>query len=96
VTPVAGGVSDGEKDRLVFGARSGERLIVPGKPVDGILRVLEKVRTALLREAIHQGIMTLRRLAAERAEIAENTQSFLSAISAVSAVHVGFLTRSSR
>ena len=54
VTPVAGGVSDGEKDRLVFGPRPGERLVVPGEPVDGILRVLQQIRAALTREAIHQ------------------------------------------
>ncbi len=44
VAPMAGGVADGEEDRLVFGLRLGERVIAPGVPIDRVLGVLEEVR----------------------------------------------------
>src|ERR1019366_4208143 len=37
VTPVAGGVADGDEHRLVLCAGAGEGLGTPGQPVDGIL-----------------------------------------------------------
>ena len=43
MAPVAGGVTDAEKDRFVFGARFLERLGAPGKPVHGIVGVLKQV-----------------------------------------------------
>ncbi len=47
MAPVAGGVADGEEDRLVLGARLGKRLVAPGEPVDRVARVLEQVRARL-------------------------------------------------
>ena len=47
VAPVAGGVADGEEDRLVLGARLGKRLVAPGEPVHRVARVLEQVRARL-------------------------------------------------
>jgi hypothetical protein len=43
MAPVAGRVTDREEDRLVLRARLGEGLLVPGKPVDGIIGVLKQV-----------------------------------------------------
>ncbi len=52
VAPVAGGVADGEEDRLVFLARLGERLLAPGIPVDRVVGVLEEVRALLGGEVV--------------------------------------------
>ena len=52
VAPVAGRVADAEEDRLVFRARPGERLITPGEPVHGIVRVLEQVRRFFAHQAV--------------------------------------------
>jgi hypothetical protein len=41
VAPMASGVTDGEKNGLIFGARFAERLLTPRKPVDWIVGVLE-------------------------------------------------------
>src|SRR5207245_11073794 len=54
VAPVARGIPDRQKDRLVFGARFRERLVAPRKPIDWIARVLQEVGAALVREAIHR------------------------------------------
>ncbi len=48
VAPVAGRVSDREKDRLVLLAGPGEGVVAPRKPVDRIAGVLEKVRAAFV------------------------------------------------
>ena len=53
VAPVAGRVADGEQDRPVLVARSVERLVAPGVPVDGVVRVLEEVRARLVGQAVH-------------------------------------------
>ena len=49
VAPVAGGVADAEEDRLVLGAGAGQGHLAPGIPVHGVVRVLEKVGTGLIR-----------------------------------------------
>lgn len=49
---MAGGVSDAEKHRFVFARRSGESLLAPWQPIDGIVRVLEKVRGALVDQGV--------------------------------------------
>ena len=41
VAPVAGGVPDGEEDRLVLVARLGEGLLAPRVPVDRVVGVLQ-------------------------------------------------------
>ena len=53
VAPVARGVADGEEDRPVLLARAGERLLAPRVPVDGVVRVLEEVRTGRVSQPIH-------------------------------------------
>jgi hypothetical protein len=55
---MACGVADREKNRFVFGARLREGFLSPWKPFDRIGGVLQKVRTALVRQAIHDRIMT--------------------------------------
>ena len=52
VTPVARGVADREQDRLVLGAGPCKRLVTPWVPVHRIVRVLQQVRTGLVRETI--------------------------------------------
>ena len=52
VAPVAGGVADGQQHRLVLGPRALQSLRAPRIPVHGIVRVLEKIRARLLREAV--------------------------------------------
>ena len=43
VAPVAGGVADGQKDRLVLNDGGVKSLLPPAVPVDGVFRVLEQV-----------------------------------------------------
>ena len=52
VAPVAGGVADAEKNRPVFDPRLFKRLIAPGEPIHGIVRVLEQVRRLFPRQAV--------------------------------------------
>jgi len=55
---VAGGVADGEEDRLVLRACRRECVFAPRVPVDGVVGVLKKVRRGLVREPVrHDGIM---------------------------------------
>jgi hypothetical protein len=51
VTPVARRVADREQDRLVLGARPGERLLAPGVPVDRVVGVLPEVGAGLVGES---------------------------------------------
>jgi hypothetical protein len=53
VAPVAGGVADGEEDRLVLGASPLERLLAPRVPVHWVVSVLEQVGTGLTGEPVH-------------------------------------------
>ena len=59
VAPVAGGITDREKDRLVLPARFGKRFLAPGIPIDRVVRVLEKVGRFFLREPV--GVLGTRR-----------------------------------
>jgi hypothetical protein len=52
MAPVAGGVADGEQDRLVFARRFGERLWPPGPPIHRIVLVLEEIGTGFASEAV--------------------------------------------
>ena len=54
VAPVAGGIADGKKDRLVFAASFIESFVAPGVPVDGIVGVLLEVRAFLGDQMIGQ------------------------------------------
>src|SRR6185436_15476448 len=59
VAPVARGIPDRKKDRLVLRARLRERIVTPWIPLDGVACVLKKIGAALAREAIHRSTMTL-------------------------------------
>ena len=52
VAPVAGGVADGQQDRLVLGPRLLKGLRSPGIPVDGVVGVLDQIRAHLVDEAV--------------------------------------------
>ena len=52
VAPVTGRVADAQEDRPVEQLRAGQRVRTPGKPVHGVVRVLEQVRTRLSGEAV--------------------------------------------
>ena len=52
VAPVAGRITDGEKDRFVLASRFRERFLAPRKPVDRIMRVLEKIRRLLAAQPV--------------------------------------------
>ncbi|MDC4225991.1 MAG: hypothetical protein MPW15_17510 [Candidatus Manganitrophus sp.] len=57
VAPVAGGVADGEEDRLVLIFGLFKRLLPPGVPIDRIVRMLEEIRAGFVNEAI--GVLVL-------------------------------------
>ncbi len=52
VAPVAGRVADREQDRPVLLPRQSKRVLTPGMPIDGIVRVLKQVGRSLARESI--------------------------------------------
>jgi hypothetical protein len=54
MTPVAGGITDTEQDWFVFLSGATQSFIGPRIPIDRIVRMLEKVRTGFLDEAIRQ------------------------------------------
>ena len=56
VAPVAGGVADGEQDRLVLGAGPLEGLVAPRVPVDGVVLVLLEVGARLVRQSVHNDL----------------------------------------
>ena len=47
VAPVARRVADAQENRPVLAPRAFERLLTPGVPVDGVVRVLEEIRAVL-------------------------------------------------
>lgn len=49
---MAGEVTDGKKDRLVFPARFLEGLLAPRIPIDWIVRVQEEIGTFCVNEAV--------------------------------------------
>ena len=52
MTPVAGGITDGEKNGFIFLVCFFEGFVTPGIPVDGIIGVLEKVRAFFVNETV--------------------------------------------
>ena len=52
VAPVAGRVADRQKDRFGLGPRLRQRLGSPGKPVDGVVLVLEQVRAGFPAQTV--------------------------------------------
>ena len=68
VTPVAGGVADGQQNRLVFRLGARESLLAPRIPIDGVVRVLKQVRARLAGQAIFaDGLVAHGGLSARRA-----------------------------
>ena len=49
---MAGRIADAEENRLVFDPRLCKRLIAPGEPIHGIVRVLEQVGRFFPRQAV--------------------------------------------
>jgi len=56
VAPMAGRVADAQENGLVLLARFGERRLTPGKPIHGIVRVLEQIRGFLAGQMIRVGV----------------------------------------
>ena len=54
MTPVAGAVTDAQKDRLILLFGPAERLLVPRVPVHGIFRVLQQIGACLVFQMIAQ------------------------------------------
>jgi hypothetical protein len=52
MTPVAGGVADGEKDGPILGCGLQEWLLAPGVPLHRIMGMLQKVGTLLRNQAV--------------------------------------------
>lgn len=55
VAPVTGRVADGKEDRPVAFSCQDEGPLIPGLPVDRIVRVLEQVGTLFLGETVGEG-----------------------------------------
>ena len=53
MTPVAGRIADGQKDRLVLPGGLLEGLFAPGKPFDRVVRMLTEVRARFVRQMVH-------------------------------------------
>ena len=56
VAPMARGISDREEDRFVLVPGSPQCLGTPRVPVDGVLGMLQQVRTRLVCEAVGHGV----------------------------------------
>jgi hypothetical protein len=52
VAPVARRIADAQQDRLVFGARSGQRFLAPGIPVHRIVGMLQQIWTGFVDQAV--------------------------------------------
>ncbi len=52
MAPVAGGIADGEQDRLIFPPRLFQRLLVPGMPIHRVVRMLQQVGAGLLNQTV--------------------------------------------
>ena len=52
MAPVAGGIADADKDRLVLPAGAGEGLVAPRIPIHRVMLVLEEVGRFLSRQAV--------------------------------------------
>jgi hypothetical protein len=64
---MAGRIADAQKNRLVLCARFRKRLVIPRKPVHGIVRVLQKVGRFFLREVVRMFDRHRRKFAVKRA-----------------------------
>jgi hypothetical protein len=52
MTPMAGGVTDGEEDRLVFLFRFFKGLIAPREPIDRIIGMLEQIGALFVDQSV--------------------------------------------
>ena len=66
VAPVAGGIADGEKHRLVLAAGPGKGLLAPRIPVHGIVRVLAEIERWLTLQMIAHSLYSFVRLSVYR------------------------------
>jgi hypothetical protein len=55
MAPVTGGITNRKKDRLVFPTRLLKRFLAPWIPIDGTMRMLQKIRRLLLRDFVCSG-----------------------------------------
>ena len=54
MTPVAGGVADGEENQPILLSGSFERFITPGIPINRVFQVLQQAGAFLILEVIHE------------------------------------------
>ena len=59
MAPVTGGITNGQENRTFEQRRLRERLRPPGIPVNRVVRMLEKIRTGLMNEAIRPALPRL-------------------------------------
>ena len=52
MTPVTGGIADGEENGFIFSLCTIKRFGSPGIPVNRVIRVLEKVRALFMDEPV--------------------------------------------
>jgi hypothetical protein len=52
VAPVAGGISDGQKNRLVFSFCSFKGFFIPGIPIYRVCGMLQQIRAGFVYQAI--------------------------------------------
>ena len=58
MTPVAGSIADGKKDRQLFLLRAAQRLRPPREPVHRVVLVLQQIRAGFVGEAVgHDGFL---------------------------------------
>ena len=55
MAPMAGGIADGEQDRLLLGLGLGQRLGPPGLPMHGVVPVLQQIGARLLAQPVAGG-----------------------------------------
>jgi hypothetical protein len=55
MAPVTGRIADGQQDRPVGFPRESKRFLPPGKPIDGIVGVLQQIRRCLVDQAVGHG-----------------------------------------
>jgi hypothetical protein len=56
MTPMAGRVSNAQKDGFVLGSGFGKRFITPGMPINRIIRMLEQVWGIFVDQVVRHGV----------------------------------------
>jgi hypothetical protein len=60
MAPVAGGITDAQKDGLILPLRFFKSLIAPGIPVDGIAGMLKEIRAFLINQSVQFPVFLIR------------------------------------